>query len=428
MLSRVEINYTANMRVLLLFGLVAVALADITRFEGDKVFRLKPVLDEHVTLIKKLAKSVEVDFWRPESAELVTIDVDVDIRVPAMYLDIVSTTLQQSEMEHDILIEDLQTAVDGQSDSGPSPRTHSYTKYNSWDNVQSWINSISSSNPSLISKEVIGNTYEGRPMTVLKLGVKSGSTKPAIFMDCGIHAREWISPAFCQWFVKEALSTYGSDSQMTSLLEQMDVYVLPVFNIDGYDFTHKSNRMWRKTRSRSSDSSCVGADPNRNWNAGWCTLGASSNPCSDTFCGYSPESEIEVKNVADFIRRNKSAIKAYITVHSYSQLVLFPYSYTFDLAADHSELLKLGKEAAAALRSLYGTTYTIGPGAATIYPAAGGSDDWAYDLGVKYSYTFELRDTGRYGFLLPESQIKPTCEETMLAVKYIAAYVQKNLY
>lgn len=65
---------------------------------------------------------------------------------------------------------------------------------------------------------------------------------------------------------------------------------------------------------------------------------------------------------------------------------------------------------------------------ALLDPAAGGSDDWAYDLGVKYSYTFELRDTGRYGFLLPESQIKPTCEETMLAVKYIAAHVQKNLY
>ena len=60
-------------------------------------------------------------------------------------------------------------------------------------------------------------------------------------------------------------------------------------------------------------------------------------------------------------------------------------------------------------------------------PASGGSEDWAYDLGVKYSYTFELRDTGRYGFLLPESQIKPTCEETMLAVKYIATYVQKTL-
>uniref|UniRef100_A0A7N9ARP1 Carboxypeptidase B n=1 Tax=Mastacembelus armatus TaxID=205130 RepID=A0A7N9ARP1_9TELE len=388
-------------------------------FTREKVFRLKPVLDKHVTLIKELDKSIKVDFWRPESSELVTIDSDVDIRVPAIYLDMVYTILQQNDMEHEVLIEDLQVAVDAHADNKASPRTHSYTKYNSWDKIQSWIASISSSNPNLISKQVIGNTYEGRPMTILKLGKKSSSTKPAIFMDCGIHAREWISPAFCQWFVKEALSTYGSDSQMTSLLDQMDVFVLPVFNVDGYDYTHKSNRMWRKTRSKKSGSSCIGADPNRNWNAGW----SSSNPCSDTFCGYSPESEIEVKNVADFIRRNKSIIKAYLTIHSYSQLLLFPYSYTYDLAEHHSELLKVAEGASAALRSLYGTRYTSGPGATTIYPAAGGSDDWAYDLGVKYSYTFELRDTGRYGFLLPESEIKPTCEETMLAVKYIAAYL-----
>uniref|UniRef100_A0A3Q3WGA6 Carboxypeptidase B n=1 Tax=Mola mola TaxID=94237 RepID=A0A3Q3WGA6_MOLML len=366
---------------------------------SEKVFRLKPVLDEHVTLIKDLAKNIEVDFWSPESDEQVTIDIDVDIRVPARYLTLVSTVLQQSDMEHKVLIEDLQAAVDGQADNKPTPRAHSYTKYNTWDDIQSWISSISSSDSDLISKQVIGNTYEGRPMTVLKLGKKSNSAKPAIFMDCGIHAREWISPAFCQWFVNEALSTYGSDSQMTSLLSQMDVYVLPVFNIDGYDYTHKSNRMWRKTRSRKSGSHCTGADPNRNFNAGWCTLGASSNPCSDTFCGYTPESEIEVENVANFIRRNKDSIKAYITIHSYSQLLLFPYSYTYNLAADHSELMKVAQGASAALRSLYGTRYTSGPGATTIYPAAGGSDDWAYDLG-----------------------------ETMLAVKYIAAYVQKNLY
>ncbi|XP_077365822.1 carboxypeptidase B [Festucalex cinctus] len=416
------------MRTLLLLGLVAVALADVTRFDGEQVLRLKPAFDEHVTLIKDLAESVELDFWSPESAELVTIDIDVDVHVPALYQDMVVAMLLQSNMEYEILIDDLQAAVEDQADNKASPRTHSYTKYNSWDKVQSWIASISSSNPSLISQQVIGKTYEGRTMTLLKLGKKSSVNKPAIFMDCGIHAREWISPAFCQWFVKEALTTYGKDSQMTSLLNQMDVYVLPVFNIDGYDYTHKGNRMWRKTRSRRSGSSCIGADPNRNWNAGWCTIGASSSPCSDTFCGYKPESEIEVKNVADFIRRNKSAIKAYITVHSYSQLLLFPYSYTYSLAAHHSELLKIAQGASAALRSLYGTRYTSGPGATTIYPAAGGSDDWAYDLGVKYSFTFELRDTGRYGFLLPESQIKPTCEETMLAVKYIAAYVQKNLY
>ncbi|XP_034024608.1 carboxypeptidase B [Thalassophryne amazonica] len=421
-------SLTANMKILLIFGLVAVALADITRFEGESVFRLKPVLDEHVTLIKEMGKSMEVDFWKPGNPEQVTIDIDVDIRVPAMYIDSVSTILQQSDMEHEVLIENLQAAVDAQTGNGVSPKAHSYTKYNTWSTIQSWITSISSSNPNLISKQVIGNTYEGRPMILLKLGKKSSSVKPAIFMDCGIHAREWISPAFCQWFVKEALSTYGSDAAMTNLLNQMDVFVLPVFNIDGYEYTHKSNRMWRKTRSRTPGTSCIGADPNRNFDAGWCTVGASSNPCSDTYCGSKPESEIEVKNVANFIRANKSIIKAYITIHSYSQLLLFPYSYTYTLAAHHSELLQVAKGAVSALTSLYGTRYTAGPGAATIYPAAGGSDDWAYDLGIRYSYTFELRDTGHYGFLLPESQIKPTCEETMLAVKYIAAYVQKNPY
>ncbi|XP_062377044.1 carboxypeptidase B [Sardina pilchardus] len=417
------------MKVLLLFGLVAVALAELTRFEGEKVFRLKPTTDEHVTLIKDLARNMKVDFWRPESPELVTIDIDVDIHIPVAHTSMVYTILNQSDMEHEILIEDLQAQIEAQMD-GPkvSPRAHTYTKYNSWDTIQSWIASVSSANSALMSRQTIGNTYEGRPMNLLKIGKQTGSTKPAIFLDCGIHSREWISTAFCQWFVNEAVSTYGSDAQMTSLLNEMDVYVLPVFNIDGYDYTWKRDRMWRKTRSRNSGTSCIGADPNRNFDAGWCQTGASSNPCSDIYCGSRPESEIEAKNVADFIRRNKSTIKAYITVHSYSQLLLFPYSYTYSLAADHAELMSVAKAATNALTSMYGTKYTPGPGATTIYPAAGGSDDWAYDLGVKYSYTFELRDTGRYGFLLPESQIKPTCEETMLAVKYIASYVQKNLY
>ncbi|KAG7270429.1 hypothetical protein CRUP_035408 [Coryphaenoides rupestris] len=418
------------MKAFLLLGLLAFALAEVKRFDGEKVLRLKPVIDAHVTLIKELAGSIEVDFWSPDSAELVNIGIDVDIHVPAPYLELVSTMLQQSDMETEVLIEDLQASIDAAT--GPTPRAHSYTNYNSWDKIQSWIDAISASNPELIRQQEIGSTFEGRRMTLLKLGKKSSSTKPAIFMDCGIHAREWISPAFCQWFVKEALSTYGSDSQMTSLLDQMDVYVLPVFNVDGYDYTHKSNRMWRKTRSRNSGTNCIGTDPNRNWNAGWCSksavqTGASRNPCSETYCGSRAESDIEVKNVADFIREHKSIIKAYLTVHSYSQLILFPYSYTYDLAADHNELLKVSEEAASVLRSLYGTRYTCGPGAATIYPAAGGSDDWAYDQGVKYSFTFELRDTGRYGFLLPESQIKATCMETMLAVQYIAAYVQKTL-
>lgn len=407
---------------------MAVALCEPITFVGDKVLQLKPINDEHVTIIRELGEKIKLDFWKPRSADLVSIDMTVDIHVPAAQLAMVSTILQQSDMEVKVMIDNLQEAVKGQMDNRSPTKGHDYTKYNSWATINDWAISISSANPDLISRQSIGNTYEGRTMHLLKIGKNTGSNKPAVFMDCGFHAREWITHAFCQWFVNEAVSTYGSDPDMTNLLDRMDFFVLPVFNIDGYEYTWNRDRMWRKTRSKNSGSSCIGTDPNRNFNAGWCTVGASSNPCSDTYCGSSPESEIESKNLANFIRTNKSIIKAYLTVHSYSQLLLFPYSYKYDLAAHHSELMSVSQGAIAALRSLYGTKYTSGPGAATIYPAAGGSDDWAYDLGVKYSYTFELRDEGRYGFLLPESQIKPTCEETMLAVKYIANHVLNNLY
>ncbi|KFP47475.1 Carboxypeptidase B [Cathartes aura] len=257
---------------------------------------------------------------------------------------------------------------------------------------------------------------------------KRGPNKKAIFMDCGFHAREWISPAFCQWFVKETVETYGKDTVMTTLLNSLDFYVLPVVNIDGYVYTWTKDRMWRKTRSKNAGGPCLGTDPNRNFNAAWCTLGASKNPCDSTYCGSAPESEKETKALADFIREHLSTVKAYLTIHSYSQLLLFPYSYTHELPSNYEELNSIAHAASKQLASLYNTKYTYGPGATTIYPAAGGSDDWAYDQGIKYSFTFELRDTGRYGFILPESQIKPTCEETLLAVKYIANYVLEHLY
>ncbi|XP_026548808.1 mast cell carboxypeptidase A-like, partial [Notechis scutatus] len=120
----------------------------------------------------------------------------------------------------------------------------------------------------LISRIEIGRTYEERPMYVLKVG-KQSYQKKAIFMDCGIHAREWISPAFCQWFVKEAVTTYGIDKDMTLLLDNINFYVLPVFNIDGYVWTWTKDRMWRKNRSNNSNSDCIGTDLNRNFKASW---------------------------------------------------------------------------------------------------------------------------------------------------------------
>ncbi|NWH63699.1 CBPB1 Carboxypeptidase, partial [Geococcyx californianus] len=392
-----------------------------------KVFRVIPQNDEQVEIISYLASNIQVDFWQPDSVTLVRPKMQVDFTVEADKSFEVEDLLKESEIEYRVLIDNLQAALDAQFDSKARTARHSYEKYNNWETIAAWTADIAAQNPGLVSRSVIGETYEGRPMYLLKVG-KSGPSKKAIFMDCGFHAREWISPAFCQWFVKEAVETYGKDTVMTTLLNSLDFYVLPVVNIDGYVYTWTNNRMWRKTRSKNPGSLCIGTDPNRNFNAGWGSVGSSKNPCDSTYCGSAPESEKEIKALADFIREHLSTIKAYLTIHSYSQLLLFPYSYTYKLPPHYEELNSIAEVASKKLASLYNTKYTYGPAAKTIYPAAGGSDDWAYDQGIKYSFTFELRDTGKYGFTLPESQIKPTCEETLLAVKYIANYVLEHLY
>ncbi|NWH81604.1 CBPB1 Carboxypeptidase, partial [Piaya cayana] len=306
----------------------------------QKVFRVIPQNDEHVEIINSLASNIEVDFWQPDSVALVRPKMEVDFRVEADLSLEVEDLLKESGVEYRILIDNLQAALDAQFDSKARTAGHSYEKYNNWEMIAAWTAEIAAQNPSLVSRSVIGETYEGRPMYLLKVG-KSGPNKKAIFMDCGFHAREWISPAFCQWFVKEAVETYGKDTVMTTLLDSLDFYVLPVFNIDGYVYTWTTNRQWRKTRSKNPGSSCIGTDPNRNFNAGWCTAGASKNPCADTYCGSAPESEKETKALADFIREHVSTIKAYLTIHSYSQLLLFPYSYTYKLSPDNEELVSL---------------------------------------------------------------------------------------
>nr|XP_011722159.1 carboxypeptidase A4 isoform X4 [Macaca nemestrina] len=187
------------------------------------------------------------------------------------------------------------------------------------------------------------------------------------------------------------------------------------------------NRLWRKTRSLNPGSSCVGADPNRNWNASFAGKGASDNPCSEVYHGPHANSEVEVKSVVDFIQKHGN-FKCFIDLHSYSQLLMYPYGYSAKKAPDAKELDKVARRAAKALASVSGTEYQVGPTCTTVYPASGSSIDWAYDNGIKFAFTFELRDTGTYGFLLPANQIIPTAEETWLGLKTIMEHVRDNLY
>ncbi|KAM4597657.1 carboxypeptidase B2-like [Polymixia lowei] len=400
----------------------------------DEILSLTTATQEQVAILKHIDDNKEqykTVFLQPASTQYIKTEAAVHLFVSAGSSDTVKDLLQKNNIPHLVLLNNTKELIELQTEtvSGISRDSSSYYDvYHPIEEIYEWINQTAQAFPNMVETILIGTSFEKRPLYVMKLSGEKRAEKKAIWMDCGIHAREWISPAFCLWFVNHFLTNYKEDQNVTQILDNMDIYVLPVVNPDGYKYTWNTtpfllNRMWRKNRSHSNNSSCIGVDLNRNFDASWCTKGASNHSCSDTYCGPSPESEPETQAVANFLRSHNDSVQIYYAIHSYSQMLLFPYSYTVDKVPNHDELNELVKEVAEKIKAYSQNTYTYGSGAKTIYLAPGGSDDWAYDQGIKYSFTFELQDRGRYGFLLPPSHISQACNEALIAVNTIALRV-----
>ncbi|KAM9352312.1 carboxypeptidase A5 [Symphorus nematophorus] len=421
------------MRGLLALAALFVAVLAKETFEGHQVLRIVAKDEVQLSLIKDLEDmgEFELDFWR-DVTDVVT---PVDVRVPIHSLQSVKIYLETQDIEYSIMIKDLQVLLDVEQEDMMSsarvaePRntdSFDYQNYHTINEIYSFQDMLVAENPNFVSKIVIGHSYEGRPLNVLKFST-GGSKRPAIWIDTGIHSREWVTQASGTWFAKKIVNDYGRDPALTAILDKMDIYLEIVTNPDGFAYTHSRNRMWRKTRKPNPGSRCDGVDPNRNWDAGFGGPGASSNPCSETYRGPRAHSESEVKSIVDFVKSHGN-FKAFVSIHSYSQMLLYPYGYTRTPVKDQAELHSLAKKAITDLASLYGTSYRYGSIINTIYQASGGTIDWTYNQGIKYSYTFELRDTGRYGFILPANQIIPTAQETWLALMAIMNHTFQNPY
>ncbi|CAN9499007.1 unnamed protein product [Ophioblennius macclurei] len=420
------------MRGLLAFATLLVAVLAKDTFEGHQVLRIVPKDVTDLSLIKELEQfaEFELDFWK----DVTKVARPVDVRVPSHSLQSVKLYLDTNGIEYSVMIEDLQAMLDEEQEEMDSAARNAeffstdsfdFTNYHTLSEIYSFQDMLVAENPGLVSKIVIGESYQGRDLNVLKFST-GGSNRRAIWIDTGIHSREWVTQASGLWFAKKIVTDYGRDPTLTAILNQMDIFLEIVTNPDGYYYTHTSNRMWRKTRKPNSGSSCVGVDPNRNWDAGYGGTGSSSNPCSETYRGPSVHSESEVKAIVEFVKSHN--LKAFLSIHSYSQMLLYPYGYTNTPVKDQAELHSVAQKAVNALTSLYGTRYEYGNTMEVIYQASGVTTDWSYKQGIKYSYTFELRDTGRYGFALPASQILPTAQETWLALMVIMEHTYNNPY
>lgn len=278
--------------------------------------------------------------------------------------------------------------------------------------IYDWMDHLREKYADIVQRVEVGNSYEGRPIRGIKLSKKKNNT--AIVVEGGIHAREWISPATATFILDKLLTSDDKDVQQ--IATNFDWIFLPVVNPDGYRATFQSDRLWRKTRQPFG--LCRGADLNRNFDSAWNLTGSSPNPCDYDYAGPNVWSEREADQLRTYLKSiaKTQMIQTYISLHSYSQLLMFPHGWTNERVSNYDDLMSIGNKTIEAISKRYGTIYKTGSVYETIYPSSGSSHDWAYStLNAPISFTFELRGppNSTNMFLLPASEIEEVGWETL---------------
>ncbi|PKW09752.1 carboxypeptidase T [Streptomyces sp. 1222.5] len=290
------------------------------------------------------------------------------------------------------------------------------SKYHNYAEANAEIDQRLAAYPGIMSKRVIGKSYQGRDIVAIKVSDNVGADEdePEVLFTAHQHAREHLTVEMALYLLRELGAGYGKDSRITNLVDSREIWIVPDLNPDGgeYDIATGSYRSWRKNRQPNSGSSAVGTDLNRNWDYKWgCCGGSSSSKSSETYRGASPESAPEVKVVADFVRSRvvggKQQIKAGIDFHTYSELVLWPFGWTYNdtatgMTADDAAAFKaVGQKMAAS------NGYTPEQ-SSDLYITDGSIDDYLWGTQKIFDYTFEMYPTSAWngGFYPPDEVIE----------------------
>ena len=301
----------------------------------------------------------------------------------------------------------------------------------------------------------IGTSYMGRDILGLRVGVhpqnpeEPTGPRKTILVTGGLHAREWISVSSVNFAAYSMIISYGKEREITKLIEEFDWVFIPTMNPDGYVYTWENDRLWRKNAQETNLRFCKGLDIDRSFSFEWDGERTKSNPCSESFAGEAPFDAVEALRLANWVKNetanNNVELVGYLDLHSYSQQVLYPYSYScISTPPTLENLEEVGLGFSKAIHQASGEFYGVTSACEgnvianpetrkrNIYwpriESSGGSAlDWMYhEIGVRYSYQFKLRDTGNYGYLLPKRHIVPTGEEMLAALKFFGNYLLSN--
>jgi len=276
--------------------------------------------------------------------------------------------------------------------------------------------------PNLITQKFsIGTSIEGRTIWAVKISDNPNinENEPAVGFDALVHAREPQSMATQMYFMWYLLENYGTDPEATYLVNNREIYCVPCFNPDGYEYNRQNNPngggMWRKNR-RNNGNGCYGIDLNRNFSYKWGydDIGSSPDPCDETYRGASAFSEPEAEAIRDLA--NLKNYGTHFNMHSYGGYILYPWGYI-----DSETLDSLTYREFAQLLTSY-SGYAYGSGSQLLgYPSNGAIRDWMYGeqftKNKTFGYTIEIGNSSD-GFWPQQSRIFPLAQQNLLTMIY----------
>jgi len=300
--------------------------------------------------------------------------------------------------------------------------------FHTYDELKSALQQLQADYPNLASLHDLGDSWEktqgiaDRDIWALKISTNASTSnkdKRALFVG-GHHAREWISVEVPLKLAEYLLQNYANDIKLQSFLSSGEIWIVPMVNPDGHQYSVDYDRWWRKNRRKNPDGG-YGVDLNRNYAYQWSISGSSSDNSSNTYHGSSAFSEPETQAIRDLA--NGYHFNAMISYHSYGEQVFFPWNYTETSPLETVLLGKLALNMREQISAFNGKNYEIGQGA-FVYPAGGTTDDWFYAQFGTASYTIELPPHGSPYFELKEEDIQPSFNENLPAALVLIEWSQ----
>ncbi|KAL9097532.1 MAG: hypothetical protein Q9165_000428 [Trypethelium subeluteriae] len=416
-----------------------------TRYSDDIVLRFKCSTADEAWALSEACEVSPLLSLLPESLQDAHAPIMQDLDLAQAIYNSYPQTFSSSTRPHDNQLSKTNAASSNTDDTNIF-----FQNYQPLSVILPWMRLMASIFPTHVRMLNVGKTFEGREIPALKVGVHpTNSEKPlpprrTIVVTGGIHAREWISTSSVNYLAYSLATQYGKSQLITGLIESFDWIFVPSINPDGYVYTWNEDRLWRKSRQPTPLRFCSGIDLDRSFGYHWDGAVTSDNPCSESFAGEEPFGAIETETFVDWVRNqtnhHNAEIVAFLDLHSYSQEVLYPYSYSCTASPPSLEnLQELAMGLAKAMRLSSGHYYKVvsacegnvmpisekAPRKSSLPQGGGSALDWFYgEMGVRYAFQLKLRDTGSYGFLLPKEHIVPTGKEVLEAALHLAQHLR----